>query len=184
MTTLKGHLLVASPGLLDPNFARSVLLMFEHNKQGAAGLILNRPTVATISDIAEQVFSEPFDWDKPLNIGGPVVGPLLVVHTDEELSDREVIDGLFTTIDAAKVQVLLRQKVEPSLILANYAGWGPGQLEAEIKEGSWLLTAATPDLVFGTDNDEDWAAIVLEIESRVLPKILGIREVPEDPSLN
>lgn len=184
MTTLKGHLLVASPDLLDPNFARAVLLMFEHNKQGAAGLILNRPTVATIGDIAEQVFSEPFDWDKPLNIGGPVVGPLTVVHTAEELSDREVMDGLFTTVDAAKVQDLLRRKVEPSLILANYAGWGPGQLEAEIKEGSWLLTPATADLVFGTDDNEAWAAIVREIESRVLPKILGIREVPDDPSLN
>jgi len=183
MTSLKGHLLVASPGLLDPNFARSVLLIFEHNKQGAAGVILNRPTVATISDISEQVFSEEFDWDKPLNLGGPVLGPLLILHESESLSDQEVMTGLFTTIDATKVQVLLRQRIEPSLIVANYAGWGPGQLEAEIKEGSWLLTPATTEMIFNSD-DDTWDAVVQKIEASDLPKILGIREVPDDPSLN
>src|ERR1700761_8195715 len=102
MTSLKGHLLVAHPGLLDPNFARSVLLMFEHNKEGAAGVILNRPTVATVSDISEQVFSERFEWDKPLTLGGPVLGPLMVIHDTASLGDQEVLDGLFTTIDEAK----------------------------------------------------------------------------------
>ncbi len=184
MTTLKGHLLVAHPGLLDPNFARSVLLMFEHNKEGAAGVILNRPTVATVSDISEQVFSERFEWDKPLNLGGPVLGPLMVIHDTSSLADQEVLDGLFTTIDAAKVQVLIRRRAEPSLIVANYAGWGPAQLDAEIKEGSWLLTPATAELVFGMDEDEGWESIVRSIEERQIPKILGIRDLPVDPSMN
>jgi putative transcriptional regulator len=184
MTTLKGYLLVAGPGLLDPNFARSVLLMFEHNKEGAAGVIINRPTVATVSDISEQVFSEPFEWDKPLNLGGPVLGPLMVIHDSPSLGDQEVLDGLFTTIDAAKVQVLLRQRAEPSLIVANYAGWGPAQLDAEIKEGSWLLTPATAELVFGLDEEEGWESILRAIEERQIPKILGIRDLPDDPSMN
>ncbi len=184
MTSLVGHLLVASADLLDPNFARSVLLIFQHNKDGAAGVILNRPTVATISDISEQVFSERFEWDKPLNLGGPVLGPLLVLHNAGPLGDQEVLDGLYSTIDAAKVQLLIRRRVEPSLVVANYAGWGPGQLEAEIREGGWLLTAATPDLVFGTADEEAWEAIVREIEANGLPRILGIREVPDDPSMN
>jgi len=183
MTSLKGHLLVAAPELLDPNFARSVLLIFEHTKQGAAGVILNRPTVATITDISEQVFSEEFDWEKPINLGGPVLGPLLVLHETQSLSDQEILEGLFSTIDATKVQVLLRQRVEPSLIIANYAGWGPGQLEAEIKEGSWLLTPATIEMVFTAD-DETWDAIVQEIDANRISKILGIREVPDDPSMN
>ncbi len=183
MTSLKGHLLVASPGLLDPNFSRTILLIFEHNNQGAAGVIVNRPTAATITDISEQVFSEQFDWDKPLNLGGPVLGPLLVLHESESLSDQEVISGLFSTIDATKVQVLLRQRVEPSLVIANYAGWGPGQLEAEIKEGAWLLTPATIDSVFHSQ-DESWGATIKDIEAKQIPKILGIREVPENPSLN
>ncbi len=184
MTSLKGQLLVAHPDLLDPNFARAVLLMFDHDKQGAAGVIVNRPTSATVSDISEQVFSEPFDWDKPLNIGGPVLGPLMVVHETPSLADQEVMSGLFTTIDASKVQVLIRQRVEPCLIVANYAGWGPGQLDAEIKEGSWLLTPATTGLVFNTGDDDAWESIVRSIEKARIPNILGIREVPGDPSLN
>jgi putative transcriptional regulator len=184
MTSLKGHLLVAAAGLLDPNFARSVLLMFEHNKEGAAGVIINRPTVTTITDIAEQVFSEPFDWDKPLSLGGPVAGPLMIIHTTEALADQEVMPGLHTTIEAVKVQLLLRQRAEPSLIVANYAGWGPGQLEAEIKEGSWLLTPASIDQVFETRDEEAWEAIVHMIEANEIPKILGIREMPTDPSMN
>jgi putative transcriptional regulator len=184
MTSLKGHLILAHPNLLDPNFARAIVLIFDHGKEGAAGVIINRPTEATISDIAEQVFSEPFDWEKSLNIGGPVLGPLMVLHADEPRADQEVMAGLYTTIDAAKVQVLLRNRFEPSLIIANYAGWGPGQLEAEIKEGSWLLTEATLELVFGSPDEEAWATIVREIEATGIPKILGIREVPDDPSMN
>jgi putative transcriptional regulator len=184
MTSLKGHLLVATAGLLDPNFARSVLLMFEHTKEGAAGVIVNRPTETTITDIAEQVFSEPFDWDKPLNIGGPVAGPLMIVHTADGLADQEVMPGLYTTIEAVKVQLLLRQRAEPSLIVANYAGWGPGQLEAEIKEGSWLLTPASVEQVFEIRDEEAWEAIVRVIEANEIPKLLGIRELPDDPSMN
>lgn len=184
MTSLKGHLLVADPGLLDPNFARAVLLMFEHDRGGAAGVILNRPTVATVSDISEQVFSEPFAWDKPLNLGGPVSGPLMVIHDAPALADQEVMDGVYTTIDASKVQVLIRRRAEPSLIVANYAGWGPGQLDAEIKEGSWLLTPASTDLVFGTTDEDGWEALVRSIGESNIPRILGIREVPDDPMLN
>lgn len=184
MTSLKGHLLVAHPGLLDPNFARAILLMFEHNREGAAGVILNRPTVATISDISEQVFSERFEWDKPLNLGGPVLGPLMVLHDEESLADEEVMDGLFRTIDAAKVQVLIRRRAEPSLIVANYAGWGPGQLDAEVREGSWLHTPATAELVFTAGDDDDWESLVRSIEGAGLPNLLGIRDLPPDPSVN
>ena len=182
MTSLKGHLLLASPDLLDPNFARSILLMIDHDREHASGVILNRPTSATIADISEQVFDEPLDWDKPLHLGGPVVGPLMVIHTDGDLSDREVLPGIYSTIDADRVRILLTNRAEPTLIVANYAGWGPGQLEAEIKEGSWRLVAAEPGRVFGLD-DDDWEAIVREIDANQIPRILGI-DLPADPSLN
>ena len=184
MSLLKGQFLVASPELLDPNFARTVLLLFEHNKQGAAGVILNRPTAATISDISEHVFSERFDWEKSLCFGGPVIGPLLILHTDEDLADQEIVPGLYSTIDAVKVQVLLRRRAEPSLVIANYAGWGPGQLEAEIKEGSWSTTPATLDRAFDSRDEVAWAEIAEIAEAGKMPNVLGIREVPTDPSLN
>lgn len=184
MTSLKGHLLVASPALIDPNFARTITLIFEHGNQGAAGLIVNRPTMAKVSDISEHLFSEQFDWEKPLRVGGPVMGPLQVVHVAEGLGDQEIMDGLYTTMDASRVKQLILRRSEPSLIVANYAGWGPGQLEAEIKEGGWLLTPATLDRVFHSDDEDDWADAVREIEANGIPKILGIRDLPADPSLN
>ncbi len=134
MKSLKGQLLVATSDLLDSNFFQTVILLFEHNDEGAAGVVLNRPIEASITDIAEQVFEAPFDWDKPIHLGGPVPGPLMILHQVSELADQEIMPGLYSTIEAQKVQEALRQRLEPSLIVANYAGWGPGQLETEISE--------------------------------------------------
>src|SRR5262245_32217130 len=129
MNSLKGHLLIAAPSLLTPFFTRTVILMLEHNDEGALGVVLNRPTEATVSDIAEKVFEEPFEWEKPIRIGGPVPGPLMVLHTVEDQSDQEVMPGLYSSVEASKVQEVLRRRSDPCLVIANYSGWGPGQLE-------------------------------------------------------
>lgn len=184
MKSLKGHLLVATPRLHDPNFNQTVLLMFQHSEEGAAGVILNRPTEATITDIAEQVFVEPFEWDKPIAIGGPVPGPLLVLHRVERLSDYEMIPGVFGTFDSAKIQEILRKKTEPSLIVANYSGWGPGQLETEIEDDSWLDLPASADHVFWEGARDLWDAVVKQINSAQITRLCGIAEVPDDPTLN
>ncbi len=185
MNSLKGHLLVATPQLLEPNFFRTVLLIFEHNEEGAAGIVLNRPTDATITDIAQQILNEDFKWDKAINLGGPVSGPLMVLHTNESLGDMPILPGIFSTADAAKLEQILRQMAEPSLIIANYAGWGPGQLENEIAEDSWFSLPARPEHVFWTaDADDLWDTVVKEIQSASLPHILGLRHLPDDPSVN
>src|SRR5262245_6933084 len=131
MNSLKGHLLIATPELLAPIFAQSVILMLEHNDEGAMGVILNQPINTTITDLAGKIFEEDFEWDKPLSLGGPVPGPLMVLHTIEELSDQEVLPGVCHTLEASRVQEIIRRRAEPSLIIANYSGWGPGQLEGE-----------------------------------------------------
>lgn len=184
MNSLKGHLLIASTSLLDPNFARAVLLMLEHSEEGAVGVILNRPTEATVSTIAEQAFQEPVDWEKPIHLGGPVPGPLMAVHTLEDLADREVVGGVFQTIDATMIRELVKQRAEPSLLIANYAGWGPGQLENEIEEDSWVSLPASREHVFCENAQDLWASVLREAQSAKLSKILGIREVPPDPSMN
>jgi putative transcriptional regulator len=184
MKSLKGYLLVATPNLLDPNFARTVLLMLEHTAEGAVGIVLNRPTEATVADISEQVLDEKLDWEKPIGLGGPVPGPLMVVHGLESLSDQEIFTGLYSTAEAAKLQQLLRQRVEPSVLVANYAGWGPGQLEREIEEGSWSSLPATIEHVFESDASELWDQVSDEAESTPLTEILGVRQIPPDPSVN
>src|SRR5262245_26525161 len=125
MKSLRGHLLVATPELVDQNFFQAVVLMIEHAEEGAVGVILNRPTDSSITSISEQIFRERFDWDKPIYLGGPVRGPMMAIHTEADLSDQEVIAGLFSSVEAESVQKVLRRKAEPCLVVANYSGWGP-----------------------------------------------------------
>ena len=184
MNSLKGQLLVATTQLLDPNFARTVVLILEHNDEGAVGVILNRPTQARVTDLAGQGFEESTDWEKPIHLGGPVAGTVLVLHEVEELSDVEILPGVYSTAEASKIQQLIRSQAEPSLILANYAGWRAGQLETEIEEDSWLTCPATPRHVFSDDPAELWESLVREINAAELTRMLGLRDVPDDPTLN
>ena len=184
MRSLKGHLLIASPSLVAPFFGRTVILMLDHSEEGAAGVVLNRPTEATVSDIAETVFSEPFEWDKPLNLGGPVSGPLMVLHEVEEISDQEIIPGLYNSVEMSKVRQAVMGRTEPSLILANYAGWGPGQLEGEFGVDSWLTLPASLEYVFWESPRDLWDVVVKAVNARKLSEFLGLRDVPRDPSWN
>ena len=183
-TSLKGHLLVATPELLAPIFMKSVILMLDHSSEGAAGLILNRLTEATVASISEQVFEQSSDWLQPIRLGGPVPGPLIVIHRHEELADQTILPGVFSTVDADNVRQLMRLKVEPSLTLANYAGWGSGQLESELAEGSWVSLPATADFVFWDERDDLWNAVMKAYRGRSLSTLLNLREIPNDPSLN
>lgn len=184
MNSLKGQLLIASPRLLTPFFTRTVILMLEHNEDGALGVVLNRPTEATVTDIAEKVFEEHFEWDKPVSLGGPVPGPLMILHDIEDLADQEVISGVFSSVEAEKVQRIILQKAEPSLIVANYSGWGPGQLEGEFGVDSWLTLTATAAYVFWTGPRDLWEVVVKEVNAKKLTEFLNLREVPPDPRMN
>lgn len=182
--SVKGRFLVASPSLVTPFFSQTVILMFEHNEDGAMGVVLNRPTEATVSDIAEQVFSSSLDWDKSIHLGGPVPGPLLIIHGEEHLADQKVIDGVYSTVDPAKVEALLRAREDPCVIIANYSGWGPGQLEGEMAEDSWLTLPATDALVFSQDGTSMWDRVLSLIRGAQLQEMFGIGLMPADPNVN
>ncbi len=184
MMSLKGQLLIASPSLVDSFFSRTVILMLDHSEEGAAGVVLNRPTEATVADIAETVFAEPVDWDKPLNLGGPVPGPLMVLHQVEDRADQEILPGLYNTVDVVNVRSLVDDRAEPTLILANYAGWGPGQLESEFGVDSWFTLPATIDHVFWDGEKDLWDVVVKAVNARKLSEFLGLRQIPRDPSFN
>ena len=184
MRSLKGHLLIASPSLVASFFTRTVILMLDHSEEGAAGVVLNRPTEATVSDIAEAVFSEAFEWDKPLNLGGPVSGPLMVLHEVEGLSDQEILPGVYNSVEMSHVRQAVLDRTEPSVILANYAGWGPGQLEGEFGVDSWLTLPATHEYVFWRGTKDLWDVVVKAVNARKLSEFLGLRDVPRDPTVN
>jgi putative transcriptional regulator len=184
MESLQGQLLIATPQILTPIFYRSVILMLEHNQDGALGVILNRPTNATVTSLAGKVFADDFAWDKPLQFGGPVPGPLMVLHALEDLADQEVLPGLFSTIEATKVQEVISRKPEPCLVLANYSGWGSGQLESEFDRESWLTLPATVEHVFWAGEEDLWQVVRRQANVRTLSDFLGLRDLPSDPSLN
>ncbi len=184
MRSLKGHLLIASPSLRASFFTRTVILMLDHSEDGAAGVVLNRPTEATVSDIAETVFSEPFEWDKPLNLGGPVSGPLMVLHEVRKNSPtRRSSPGLYNSVEISQVRQAVMDRTEPSMILANYAGWGPGQLESEFGVDSWLTLPATRDYVFWAEDSDLWDVVVKAVNARKLSEFLGLRRRPARPEL-
>ena len=184
MKSLKGHFLVASKSLVDPNFARTVLLMIEHSEAGAAGLVLNRPTGATIAEVSEKVFEQTVDWEKPIHLGGPVPGPLLALHSVEGLGDQQVLDGLFTTVDPEKLQELISLRVEPSRFLANYAGWGAGQLETELEQDSWVVSPADAALALEGEEATMWDQVLKHLSANLLAEVLGLGQIPDDPNLN
>lgn len=158
--------------------------MIEHSGGGAAGLILNRPTEATVASIAEQVLELSSDWEKPISLGGPVPGPMVLLHTLENLGDQEVLPGVYSTVDSEKVKALVLEQPEPALAMANYSGWAPGQLEGEIDSGSWVTLPAHAGHVFWVGDDELWKAVMKEYHARQLTEMFHLRGFPSDPRLN
>jgi len=183
--SLKGRLLIASPVIQTPLFARSVVLVMEHDEErGAKGVILNLPTGATMTDLAGKLFDEDFIWDKPLHLGGPVAGPLVVLHTSPVMADLEIGSGVYASLDAAKSQHLITQEIEPSLVVANFSGWAPGQLEKELEDDVWVVAPADTARIFAGLDHDLWWATMRDVRSQALKDILKLRNLPEDPSLN
>src|SRR5579859_4409271 len=159
MESLQGQLLIAAPSLQDPNFFRTVVLLVQHNDQGALGVILNRPLEATIEAAWSQVSELPCNAEGSLFQGGPCPGPLMVVHSDAALSQVEVCPGIFFNTDKDSIEQLVTQTSGPLKFCVNYAGGGAGQLESEIEAGGWVSTPAGATQVFGND-EHLWRAVL------------------------
>lgn len=183
MTSLQGQLLIASPKLQDPNFFKSVVLLVQHNDQGALGVILNRPLETTIQEAWPQVSENPCNAEGPLHQGGPCPGPLMVIHTDPTASQIEVCEGIYFSTDKDSIEHLVGQCGGPLKFFINYAGWGPGQLEGEIDAGGWVTTTAARDQIFRAD-DQLWPAALKLAGRRARLSWIDPGLIPDDPSVN
>jgi putative transcriptional regulator len=186
MPWLKNHLLIASPELSDPNFRRTVTYLFEHSAEGAVGFVINRPTSTSVRELPafDMGKAASDDWDEVIHLGGPVSGPLVTFHQNEDLGDQEVLPGVFLTATPAKMMQLVAAHEKPALFVANHAGWGPGQLESELKEDSWLVLPAEAAHFFWTGEKELWETLVGVSRFSKLAEMLGLKGIPEDPKLN
>ena len=173
---LRGRLLVATPTLSDPNFAHSVVLVLDHDDEGSLGVVLNRPTQVEVGAVLprwrglaaspEQVF-----------IGGPVQ-PDGVLALADGRGDGDALtlvrDGVGVLDLDADPDTLALRRVR---VFAGYAGWGGGQLEAEIERGDWFLVDARAEDVFSAAPDALWGDVLHRQGGT-------FRTIPPDPTLN
>ena len=180
MDSLRGHLLIAGPGLVDPNFWRTVVLVGEHSEEGALGVVLNRTSETPVDEAVPELAALVGDMGD-VHVGGPVQPSAIVVLADfAEPADAdalvvESVGFLPAEVDPDSLGPLRRARV-----YVGYAGWGPGQLDDELDEGSWIVEPALADDVFTADPDALWSAVL----RRKGGPFRVLAAMPPDPSRN
>lgn len=166
-TSLTGHLLIAMPAMLDPNFHRTVTYICEHSEQGALGLVVNRPLDMDFGEVMEQLELQPAEpgiASQPVLQGGPVElqrGFVLHERPQEWDSTVEVTNSIFVTTsrDILGAMAAGSGPSNAQLVL-GYAGWGPGQLEQEIADNAWLSVPAAARILFDVPFEQRYEAAV------------------------
>lgn len=181
MDFIQGQLLIAGATLSDPNFSRTVVLVCAHNEDGALGLVLNRPGELLVADVASDlaVLTAP---DATIDSGGPVQPTGLIVlaeFEDAALAGLPVLGALGLVGEGSDI-TRLEGSTRRARVFAGHAGWGPGQLDAELEREDWFVAAAGVDDAFDPDADALWA--------RVLGRMGGhyalVARMPVDPTVN
>lgn len=190
MTSLIGKLLIATPAMPDPRFAHAVVLLCAHSQSGAMGIITNKPlpdlrlsTLLAHLDIAQSAQHSGLGDDLvdcPVQFGGPVeTNHGFVVHSPDffavEGSIRITDDIILSTSVQILTEIARGQGPARALTALGYAGWGPAQLEDEIRAGGWLLADATAALIFDTPATQQWAKALdqIGIDPRLLSASTG-----------
>ena len=178
--SLRGKLLVASPSLVDPNFARTVVFMTEHNDEGALGIVLNRPSETSVESVVSELAE--IAAGEPIYVGGPVQPEALVLLA--EFSNPEAAAWIVVAdVGLASADVDLDQlaaSVRRGRVYAGYSGWGPGQLEAEMEVDSWIVEPPLPTELFPDDPATLWSDVL----ARKGGQYSLLARMPEDPSQN
>ena len=183
MKSLTGQLLVAMPQMSDPRFARSVVYLCAHSDEaGAMGLIVNKQLAAlTLGELFAQLDIEPSAVAglRPVHFGGPVeAGRGFVLHTADYREEATLhVGGNISVTATLEVLRAIGKNRGPrrSLFALGYAGWAPGQLDAEIQANGWLSVPADDEIVFASDDDGKWnrALAKLGIDLSVLSSEAG-----------
>jgi putative transcriptional regulator len=167
---LTGQLLVAMPALADPRFHRTVIYMCAHNEDGAMGLVLNRLFgPVTFHDLLDQLGMEnlPVTVDVPVHYGGPVEsGRGFVLHSADYMRDGTLLvdDDIALTATVDILRAIAEQRgPRQSLLVLGYAGWGPGQLDAEIHANGWLTAPPDESLLYDRDLDTKWERSITKL---------------------
>ena len=169
----------------DPQFEHTVILMVEHNEEGALGLVLNRPTETRVEEVWDQISVVPCPTEQSLKRGGPCPGPLMLLHDRPHHAQIEVCNGVCFTTEEPLVAELLQDSPSRLSFFLGYAGWSAGQLESELTQGAWLVTPARREVVFDPDADDGlWMRVITGIDRSLAMLAMNPRLMPRDPSMN
>jgi putative transcriptional regulator len=178
-------LLIASTGLVDPNFARTVVLVAAHGDEGALGLILNREINVPLHQIWAQVSQSECARGGNVRQGGPVGGTLMAVHDLRLHANLIVTDDVYIATELHDMESLVATDEGQAVFYIGHSGWGPGQLENELAEGSWLVLPCDLQHVFGeSDLNTLWKEAMTEAGRRQVQAVIPVKHVPDDPSMN
>jgi putative transcriptional regulator len=173
--------LIAGPALLDPNFWRTVVLVVEHSEEGALGLALNRPSETTVGDASSEL-EELIDPNELVFIGGPVQPSAVIVLAQfEDPTDAALMafDDVGVVGSGSSVEELA-VGVRRSRAFVGHAGWGPGQLDAELERDDWILEPARTEDAFSSEPRELWQGVL----TRKGGSYALVARMPADPSSN
>ncbi len=180
MDSTRGQLLIAGPGLLEPNFFRTVVLVIAHSDEGALGLVLNRPSETTVGEAAAEL-DALLESDAALYVGGPVQPSALIVLAEFDNTDAAAL------VAFEDVGVLASGAAEdgPPAVrrgrgFVGHAGWGPRQLDEELERGDWILEPAVRDDAFTGTPADLWQSVLI----RKGGSYALVARMPLDPSVN
>jgi putative transcriptional regulator len=152
------------PQMQDPNFARAVVLLCNFSSDGAFGLVLNRPTDMAASTMVKLEPAVAAGNALALSIGGPVEperGWILLAEPPQQAEYQTICEGVYLSTSPLLLRSILSQDPAPrALVLAGYAGWGPGQLDEELAQSAWLIGSVDSDLVFDVAPSAMWETAI------------------------
>jgi len=153
--------LIAVPQLGDPNFVRTVVFIIEHGDHGSMGLVISRASDLTMGTFCGSVGLEfRGDVEEAVYFGGPVqTERAFILHSSgpKGPETEEVLEGVSMSYSIESLRMLSEEPTDELRVYLGYAGWGPGQLAAELQEGAWLVHEASADLVFATPERDPWS---------------------------
>lgn len=178
----KGRLLISEPFLPDPNFERTVVLLCEHNEEGSFGFVLNKPSALKLNEVIEDIG----DHENPVFVGGPVQQDTLhFIHRNVQIENAvELADQIYWGGDFESILTMFdTRQISPNDIrfFLGYSGWGPGQLESELEQESWIVCDfVSNQLLFDTEPGTLWRKALDNMGGR----FSVYSNYPVDPRLN